>query len=166
MSPGSSAEQPRSTRFRVIAAVHILMLRGHQVLLVRRANTGYEDDNYSVVAGHLDGGEDVITASAREAFEEVGIHIQPAALRVIGVMHRNAEGPHDDERVDFFAAATDWTGEPANCEPDKCHELRWADLEDLPINTVPYVRRAIDNYRHGVWFDSFGWTNPRPPGET
>ncbi len=42
-------------------------------------------------------------------------------------------------------------------EPDKCDDLSWFDLDDLPPNTIPYVRRAIQNYRDRLWFDSLGW---------
>jgi 8-oxo-dGTP diphosphatase len=68
-------------------------------------------------------------------------------------MHRKAA----DERVSFFVVARAWRGEPVNAEPDKCHDLAWYPLDRLPAGTVPYVRRALDNYRRGVWFDSFGW---------
>lgn len=27
----------------------------------------------------------------------------------------------------------------------------------LPENVILYVRRALENYREGRWFDSFGW---------
>ena len=99
-------------------AVHIFLLREHSVLLLLRANTGYEDGNYSIVAGHLDGGESVTQAAVREAKEEVGIDLRPANLRVVGVMHRAS----DEERVDFFLSATDWAGTVSNREPDKCSE--------------------------------------------
>jgi hypothetical protein len=36
-------------------------------------------------------------------------------------------------------------------------ELAWYPLDTLPTNTIPYVRRALDNYRRGIWFDSYGW---------
>ncbi len=140
-------------RFRVVAAVHLFLVRDGRVLLLRRCNTGYEDGNYSVVAGHLDGNEEVVAAAAREAWEEVGVAIAPVDLRPVGVMHRRAE----EERIDFFLEATRWTGEVANREPGKCDDLRWVEPGCLPLNVVPYVRRALENWRDGRWFDSFGW---------
>ena len=121
--------------------------------MLRRYNTGYQDGNYSVVAGHLNGGERVTAAAIREAREEVGIQIQAEDLEVVGVMHRLS----DDERIDFFLAASSWSGKVSNEEPQKCDRLIWSDLDELPVNVVPYVRRALDNYRSGRWFDSFGW---------
>lgn len=144
----------RPERFRLIPAVHLFLLRGSRVLLLRRYNTGYEDGCYSVVAGHLDGEEEVKTAAIREAREEAGIEIAPRDLEIVGVMHRRS----DDERVDFFVAASRWTGEIANREPDKCDDLAWFELDRLPANMAPYVRRALENYRAGRWFDSFGWS--------
>jgi ADP-ribose pyrophosphatase YjhB (NUDIX family) len=140
-------------RFKLISTVHLFLMRGEEVLLLRRFNTGYEDGQYSVVAGHLDGGEMVKAAAVREAREEVGVEIAPADLQVVGVMHRKS----DDERIDFFLTAHAWSGEVRNAEPDKCDDLGWFGVDALPENTIPYVRRALDNYRRGTWFDSFGW---------
>lgn len=147
-------------RFRVASAVHLFLVRDERVLLLRRYGTGYEDGNFSIVAGHLDGDEGVVAAVAREAWEEVGVAIAPADLRMVGVMHRRGEaGRVDDERVDFFLEATRWRGEVKNREPEKCDELLWADRQRLPSNVIPYVRRALEltNDREQMWFDGFGW---------
>lgn len=140
-------------RFTTPVAVHLFLLRGSQVLLLRRANTGYEDGNYSVVAGHLDGGEPAVQAMIREAREEAGIEIRPEQVQPVGVMHRRST----DERIDFFFACREWQGEIVNAEPEKCDELRFYEWDNLPPNVIPYVRRAIENYRAGRWFDEMGF---------
>jgi 8-oxo-dGTP diphosphatase len=142
-----------SLRFRLVSAVHLFLLRQDQILMLRRYQTGYEDGNYSVVAGHLNGDETVVAAAMREAREEVGVVLAPTDVRVVGVMHRRST----DERVDWFVACERWSSEIRNAEPAKCDDLRWVDTGTLPPNTIPYVRRAIDNFRAGRWFDSFGW---------
>jgi 8-oxo-dGTP diphosphatase len=140
-------------RFALLSAVHLFLIREGKLLMLRRFNTGYEDGNYSVVAGHLEGGEPVKAAAIREAREEVGIHLSGENLEIVGVMHRKS----NDERVDWFLVATEWEGEIRNAEPDKCSDLSWFDLDDLPDSVIPYVRRAIGNYQRGIAFDSFGW---------
>lgn len=141
-------------RFRFLCAVHLFLLREQQILLLKRRNTGYEDGNYSVVAGHLDGNEEVQDAMIREAREEAGIEISREDLRVVGVIHYRSR----QERINFFLVAERWRGEISNREPEKCDELAWYPLAALPENVVPYVRRALENYHAGRWFDSFGWT--------
>jgi len=133
--------------------VHLLFFRDHQILLLRRFNTGFEDGKYSLPAGHLDGGETVRMAAVREALEEIGVQIDLGDVTFATVMHRKS----DDERLDFFVHIQKWDGEPFNAEPDKCDELRWCDREELPEDTIPYVRKAIRNYLEGVPFDEFGW---------
>lgn len=140
-------------RFRVALAVHVFLQRGDDILMLRRANTGYADGLLSVPAGHLDGDESVIAAAIRETAEEVAIELVQDAVRVVGVMHRREE----EERVDFFVAATRWRGEIVNREPHKCAGLLWAPLTSPPPDTVPYVRAALTAYRTGAWFSTFGW---------
>ncbi|HEY6074259.1 MAG TPA: NUDIX domain-containing protein [Anaerolineales bacterium] len=135
------------------ATVHLFLFRGEEILLLRRAHTGFRDGEYSVPAGHLDGGETVIEAGRREAREEIGVEIDPLDILFSSVMHRR-EG---DERVDFFVHVKHWQGEPFNAETDKSDDLRWFPLPSLPENVVPYVRRAIQNHMTGVQFDEFGW---------
>lgn len=142
-----------SPRAKFPVTVHLFFLRGKQVLLLRRFNTGYADGQYSVPAGHLDGGETVIGAAAREAQEEVGVRIDAQDIRFSSVMHRR----DGDERVDFFVNISGWTGEPVNAEPDKCDDLLWVEVDGLPSNTIPYIRQALRNHIAGIKFDEFGW---------
>ena len=140
--------------FRTPVAVHLFLLRPGQILMLRRHNTGFEDGNYSVVGGHLDGGETIAQAAVREAREEAGIVIETADVRIAGVMHRRTP---DEERIDFFVTVERWDGEVTNCEPEKCSDLSWFRRDRLPVNTIQYVRQAIANVLDGRWFDTWGW---------
>jgi 8-oxo-dGTP pyrophosphatase MutT (NUDIX family) len=133
--------------------VHLFLFRENQILLSRRFNTGFRDGEYSVPAGHLDGNETVLAAAAREAEEEIGVQIEAKDTVFSSVMHR-IEG---DERIDFFVNVRKWLGEPFNAEPEKCDDLRWVDINQLPANIVPYVRQALQNHLSGLHFDEYGF---------
>ena len=140
-------------RSRFPVAVHLFFLRADRVLLLRRFNTGWEDGNYSVPAGHVDAGETVTQAAIREAHEEIGVRLEPQDVEVVHVMNRKSE----DERIDFFLLARRWTGEIANQEPDKCDDLAWYPMASLPDTMIPYVKQALHNCRNGMPFSEFGW---------
>jgi ADP-ribose pyrophosphatase YjhB (NUDIX family) len=143
-----------SDRFRLVPEVHLFLLDRHcRVLLLRPCSTDYENENYSVVAGHVEANEPVTAAAIREVREEVGIQIQPSDLEVVGVMHRRS----DEERVSFFLTASAWIGDIVNAEPNLCDDLSWHSIESLPSNTIPYLKRALRNYQDGTFFDEFGW---------
>ncbi|HET9721669.1 MAG TPA: NUDIX domain-containing protein, partial [Candidatus Saccharimonadales bacterium] len=76
------------TRFKLILSVYVIMIREGKILLLRRANTGYEDGNYGLPSGHADGGETSRAATAREAKEEAGVTIKPGDLKLAHCMHR------------------------------------------------------------------------------
>lgn len=140
-------------RFKLISAVHSFLVRNGSILLLRRFNTGYEDGNYSVPAGHLDGGEKASDAMVREAFEEIKIKIKLGDLHMVHVMHRKST----EERIDFFFEVKKWKGKIEIGEPNKCDELRWCSFDKLPGNIVPYVKTAMQHYRKNAFFSEFGW---------
>lgn len=119
----------------------------------RRKNTGYADGMYSLPAGHVEDGESLTTCVVREAYEEIGIHIDPIDLQLVHTMHRFEK----DIRMDFFFMVKKWHGDPRNCEPEKCDDLDWFLLTALPQNTVPYIRAAIEFWQKGVIYSERGW---------
>jgi 8-oxo-dGTP diphosphatase len=140
-------------RSHFVVAVHLFFLRDDGVLLLRRFNTGWEDGNYSVPAGHVEAGETVTEAAVREAHEEIGVSVKPHQVRVVHVMNRKS----DDERIDFFLRVENWTGDIVNKEPDKCDDLQWYPVTSLPSNIIPYVRQGLENSQNGILYSEFGW---------
>lgn len=69
-------------QFKLVPAVYLVLRNDNRVLLLRRANTGYQDGKYRLVAGHLDGDELGTTAVVREAKEEAGIDFDPSKLEL------------------------------------------------------------------------------------
>lgn len=141
-------------RFKLVVAVHLILIENGKILLLRRYNTGYEDGNYSVVAGHIDGNESVIKAMQREALEEAGISINEEDLKIVYTMHRKA---NDRESIDYFLLCEKYTGEINIMEKDKCDELAFYDLSNMPSNVIPYVKKAIEDYRNDIQFSVYGW---------
>lgn len=140
-------------RFKLVASVYLLFIKDNKILLLRRSNTGYEDGNYGLVAGHLDAHESLTNAAIRETKEESGVDIASEDLEIKTTMHRK----QNDERVDFFFEVKKWTGEISNTEPEKCDDLSWFPLDELPLNTIPYIRQTIECYRKGIIYSEFGW---------
>jgi 8-oxo-dGTP diphosphatase len=144
-----------TNRPRVIVDVNLILVRGNEILLGRRRNTSFASGCYSLPAGHLELGESVITALIREAREEIGICVEPEDVKFVQLMHNS----YGIGRFAVFFEVKDWQGEVVNREPDKCDDLRWFPLADLPGTMVPYIRHAIDLYASGkeAGLTLYGW---------
>ena len=151
------------SRFVVVPASYVFLLRegdaGTEVLLQRRQNTGYMDDHWAAAAaGHVERGETAYDAAHREALEE--IDVSDLDLAFVTSMQRTRHADAIDERVDFFFTARSWSGDPRIVEPEKCAELRWCALTDLPAPVVPHEASVLEAIRTGTTtaYSTFGFT--------
>jgi len=139
--------------FAVVPAIYVVFPRGEgaavEVLLQLRQGTGYMDGFWATAAaGHVEEGESVFAAAAREAREELGV--KDVRLTPLCAMHRvQPGGDAVDQRVDYFFAAGSWVGEPTILEPDKCADLRWFRLDALPDPVVPHELEVLEALRAG-----------------
>lgn len=159
----SSLSKPKSLKrepTKRVSVVHIFLIREGQILLLKRQNTGRDDGKYGLPAGKMEQGEQPEETAFREAEEECGVRLDKSSLRMTGILQIAATGEHGDERIDFFFAAEHGDEQPVNREPDKCAELRWCRPEQLPAETLPYVRQAWKRHadNNGLWFDTSGYS--------
>jgi len=141
-------------RFKLIPSVYLFLIKNDKILLLRRFNTGFEDGNYGLPAGHAEEKELFREALKREVQEETGITLDIDKLHLVHTMHRCCG---DHERADFFFIIDEWSGEAKNMEPYKCDDIQWFPLSNLPENTVDYMAHAIKCWQKQIPYSEFGW---------
>ncbi len=141
-------------RFQLSSAVFVILARGPEICMLQRKATGWMDGSFSIPAGGLDTGETIRAAAVREAFEEIGVVVAPEDLKPVHTLHSLTAG---NQWLGHFFCANEWIGTPAICEPDKHADLEWRSLNNLPENTIPYVRQALLCTARGELYSEYGW---------
>ena len=143
-------------RFKLGVYVSLILRKGDEILLIRRAKTGVDDGLYGCAGGKIDGDEQITYAMMREAGEEIGIKLKKEDLKVVHVLHAKRNQTLC-EMLGFFIEASVWEGEPKNMEPNKHDDLAWFKLALLPDNTQPALIHVLAMLDKGVSFSEFGW---------
>lgn len=142
------------TRHTIIPAVFLVLRKGNEILFQRRQNTGHGDGKLSLVGGHVDQNEPSLTTLFREAQEEIGIIINKNDTKFVYVLHRKQDV---EERIDIFFEVKKWSGEIKICEPEKCSELIFYPTNQIPADTLPYIRHALADISSGTSYGEYGW---------
>ena len=148
----------KDERYKSIVAVLLIILRdkkdktGKEILLQKRQNTGWMDDMYDLCAtGHLEQGELIKEGMIREAKEEIGIKIDSNDLELVNILYDiNLD---ETGYLNFCFTAKKYTGEIKIGEPDKCSELIWADIDNLPDNFISKRRKVLSDILNNIMFD-------------
>ena len=120
-----------------------------QVLLQKRCNTGYMDGQYDMAcSGHLEQGETLSQAVAREAKEEIDIHIDEKDLELVSIIH-----PYEENYINAFFTTQKYEGVPKITEKEKCEDLNWFDIDNLPKNTIERIKNVLKNMQYGIIYD-------------
>lgn len=129
------------SHYRSLVAVYAMVTNDrNEILLSRRANTGYRDGSYDMPAGHLEEGETLRQAAVRELKEETGLDADVDAMEFIEIMHRLAD---DRVYIDVYFRVRTWQGEASIQEPDKCDDLAWFPMNSLPEMMVPHQKQTL-----------------------
>lgn len=141
----------KKERNKTVPAVYLILKRNNAIILGRRQNSGYYDGWYSLPAGHVEATELPVSALVREVKEEIGIDLNPEDIRLTHTMYRTA---HDEtgDRSDYFFTVEKWNEEPKIMEPDKCDDLNWFPINQLPEKTVHYIKDVIQKIEKGIQY--------------
>lgn len=140
---------------KVRAGVYLVFERGKKILLVRHAHTGYRDGEYGLPGGHIPAGEPASSTTIREARELLGLQLRMSELSLAHVMHRSEASGTPTDNIDFYFLVENFPGEPVDKAPQKYGEVRWAAWDDLPENTIPEVRYAVQCIRQDKVYSEF-----------
>ncbi len=135
-------------------ASYIIFRKEGKIAFLLRQNTSYMSGFYGLVAGKVEIGESFTQAAVREAKEEAGVDVALADMKPILMAHRRSE---DSLWVDLIFEATNWTGDVHNAEPAVHSEIAWFEPNNLPENTVPYVKNYIEAIVAGKTYAEYGW---------
>lgn len=123
-----------------------------QILLHRRKNTGYQDGKWDIAAsGHVDEGEMAKMTVVRECAEELEIDVKIKDLSFVHLSHR-VSNTGGRTYYDIYFVVNKYHGIPKVIEPDKCSELRWFKIDDLPNEIIDIRKIALDNYRNEIQY--------------
>lgn len=124
------------------SAVHMIILKNNKILLQKRKGSKLWPGYYALPAGHIDEGETQFDALIREAKEELGIEIDLNNIINSYVVLRRNYFKIDDKQlepyIDYYFEINDYKGAPKIMEKDKCDELIWSSIDDLPEPFINY----------------------------
>lgn len=116
-------------RPKVGLGVYILNAKKQILLLKRKGAHG--SGTWCPPGGHLEFGESFFECVKREAKEETNLDLDEASTAIAGVTNDifEEEGKH---YVTISMVARTYRGELKIMEPNKCDEIGWFDLNNLP----------------------------------
>ena len=140
--------------YKTLSAIFPIILKcdggSRKILLHKRQNTGYQDGKWDIAgSGHVDAGETARSAAARECKEELGIVVQVEDLSFAHLSHRFST---DRVYYDIYFTVNQYSGTPSIMEPDKCSELVWFEMDDLPVDIIECRREDLQNFAKGVFY--------------
>lgn len=126
--------------------VNIFLVREGKLLLGKRKNI-YGDGTWGLPGGHLEPGEEMFAAAARELFEETGLTASSYAFSNLVNNHGN-----EKHYLQVGFVAEGWSGEPELKEADCCAGWQWFSLTALPLEIFSPHKSQIEAFMKGSLF--------------
>ena len=134
--------------------VNIILLNSNdEVLLGKRIGDRRGSESWSLIGGKLKRGESIEDTAQRELKEELGIKVAQEDIHTI-----NFSTSIDSDGTQFILVGTvvnSWQGQIKNMEPEKCSELKFFSLDNLPENMFYATKSNLDLFVAGLTYDPF-----------
>ncbi len=118
----------------------IIVVKDGQVLFIQRRNA-HGDGTWSIPGGHLEQFETLEQCAIREVLEETGVRVKnPVFVDITNDFYQTDQKHY----ITIFMRAEYESGEPTITEPDKCVNVGWRDITDLPSNLFLSLQNFID----------------------
>lgn len=129
----------------IMIGAGVLLLRGDQVLLQRRADNGL----WGIPGGSMEPGESLEEAARREVLEEVGLQVD--SLNLFGVYSGSRQFftyPNGDQIYDVCVVfwTRDFAGE-MRADPEEVLDLVFFPIQALPAEITPLDQPILDDLR-------------------
>ena len=128
----------------------IIKNKREEILLQRRQGTKLWPGFLALPAGHIDEAENAYDAVIREAKEELGIEI--SINNIIDTFVVNRRNKSLVPYYDVYFEINRYDGEIKIREPEKCSELVWCSINNLPEDMINFEIEAIKNNLKGIKF--------------
>jgi 8-oxo-dGTP pyrophosphatase MutT (NUDIX family) len=121
-----------------LPGVTAVVLRGDELLVVRRADTG----DWAPVTGIVDPGEEPGVAARREVLEETGVQVTVDRLAWVQVLPTVTHVNGDVSTYLDHTFACTYVGGDAHVADDESSEVGWRRLADLPPMRATFLDRV------------------------
>jgi 8-oxo-dGTP diphosphatase len=131
----------------VRVGVQAVIARADAILLGQRKNA-FQEGSWGLPGGHLEVGETLLEAAARELLEETGI--VTTKLKVFCVTDPNPESGY---HMQIGVEVLEFRGSPQIMEPEKCSALAFFPITQLPNPLFISSQKVIENFVRKQFYD-------------
>lgn len=138
-------------REKFLSSIYLIIKNDNgEILLQRRQGTELWPGFLALPAGHIDEGENAYEAAIREAKEELDIDIR--IEDIVDTFVANRKNKSLSSYYDVYFELSRYSGEIKINEPNKCSELIWSNIDNLPEDMIDFEKEAILKNREGIKF--------------